>query len=255
MDSAKRAEHPHTVTCRRRGHETLTFPPPRRARRSRRPGAATLNPEITAQSCATPKTLDCRATGVSGLTTSGVFLESERRVPRGSRWNQPAAVIPSLIFLFIFLCFRQSWTKLAETSWLRPKPRETRRSDCMDSAQTQPRFSHPESISLAPGFSRVSANESSIQPLQRFPRRTKPLKRLSFCCRRDTRLKPGANETGRRKKFREHSRGLRAAAGAAHTAALPKHPPKSRSRYTPASPPRRARRACRRRRSRSCPAR
>ena len=41
------------------------------------------------------------------------------------------------------------------------------------------RFCIGDVLSLAPGFSRVPATENSFQPLQRFPRCAKPLKRLS----------------------------------------------------------------------------
>ena len=54
-----------------------------------------------------------------------------------------------------------------------------------------------DSLSLAPGFSRVSAAGEIVQPLQRFLGDLKPLKRLGFRCRRYTRLKPGANETSK----------------------------------------------------------
>ena len=49
-------------------------------------------------------------------------------------------------------------------------------------------------VSLAPGFSRVRWRGKMVQPLQRFPTSGKPLKRFASFERRDTRLKPGANE-------------------------------------------------------------
>ena len=50
------------------------------------------------------------------------------------------------------------------------------------------------SFSLAPGFNRVFAIGEVVQPLQRFSRHTKPLKRLNPRGHRNTRQKPGANE-------------------------------------------------------------
>ena len=49
-------------------------------------------------------------------------------------------------------------------------------------------------VSLAPGFSRVFRDASSLQPFQRLPTLEKPLKRLKSRADPLTRLKPGANE-------------------------------------------------------------
>jgi hypothetical protein len=48
---------------------------------------------------------------------------------------------------------------------------------------------------LAPGFSRVFAATLGLEPLERFSRIGKPLKRLEHARSPYTRLKPGANES------------------------------------------------------------
>jgi hypothetical protein len=69
------------------------------------------------------------------------------------------------------------------------------------SRDTRDGFSSP--LSLAPGFSRVLAGGGEASRFNGFcwpapdARSGKPLKRLAEWGRGDTRLKPGANETGR----------------------------------------------------------
>ena len=69
-------------------------------------------------------------------------------------------------------------------------------------------------VSLAPGFSRVCRDTSSLEPFQRLLAPEKPLKRLMSLLNANTRLKPGANE---RCRVQEFSRSLTTFANPATT--------------------------------------